>query len=141
MQLNFRQVGGLAYTTIADDTQGDLIDLKAPTWSRQRYAPAGYGSVGKAEIDMGNMEWVWTIPVRKFYTSGPLARQAFATLGTLLAVGNMDLQVFDISSMDATYMPNCVLETMTPDSGDGVKGTAIYFVLKFVGSSYTTVAP
>lgn len=143
MKINLRtaQSGSGAYTTIADDATGDIVDYRPPKMSTEQYIVPGYGAAGKTVIDLGNQLWTCTIYVRKFYASAILARQAIATLGAAVAAGLLDVQIYDTASSDATYLPKCSCNAFTPDPQDGHRGVAVYYTLQFVGPSYTTTAP
>jgi hypothetical protein len=143
MQINIRtaQTGGGGYTTIADDGAGDVIDFRVPQLSTEEYITSGYGATGKFVQNMGNALWTVTIPVRKFYATSILARQAIATLGAALNAGNLDVQFLEQSAADATYLPACSAGQFTPDPREGQTGVALYFTLKFTGPNYTAHAP
>lgn len=135
------QAGSGSYTAIADDSAGDIVDYRPPKMSTEQYVVAGYGATGKTVIDLGNQLWTCTIYVRKFYSTQILARQAIASLGAAVAVGLLDVQIYDSAGSDATYLPKCSCNAFTPDPQDGHRGVAVYYTLQFIGPSYTTTAP
>ena len=143
MKINIRtaQTGSGAYTAIADDSAGDIVDYRPPRMSTEQYIVAGYGAASKTVIDLGNALWTCTIYVRKFYASQILARQAIATLGAQMNAGLLDVQIYDSAGSDATYLPRCSCNAFTPDPQDGHRGVAVYYTLQFVGPDYTTTAP
>jgi hypothetical protein len=143
MQINIRpaQTGAGAYSTIADSANGDLIDYRPPTLKTLEQIEPLAGSSTRFVANRGNALVNIAIPIRQFFDTDIRARQAIATLITTLNIGPTDLQILDVDSADATYMPACSLGDLTPGTTDGQTGVAIHYTLKFTGNTFTTIAP
>jgi hypothetical protein len=143
VQINIRtaQSGSGAYTTIADSANGDLIDYRPPTLKTLEQIEPLAGSNFRFVANRGNAVVQLQIPVRQFFSTDIAARQAMATLFTMLNVGPMDLQILEVSVADAVYMPACSLAELTPSTADGQTGVAVHYTLKFTGNTFTTTAP
>lgn len=146
MKINLRsaQTGSGAYTVFAADSAsggGDIIEWVAPQLDTAEYIAEGYGATSRTVLNLGNGVWTATALIRKFYSTNVAARQAIATLGATLSAGQVDVQVFDSNSSDATYLPAASITSFKPDTKDGQRGTAVYFTLKITGPNYTTTAP
>ena len=99
------------------------------------------GSNAQFVQNRGNAVVTIMIPIRSFVTTYIAARQYWATLFTTLNAGNVDLQILDVTSGDAVYLPNCSCGDITPNESDGEMGVALHYTLKFTGNTFTTIAP
>ena len=148
MQINIAIAGSGDYVTFADSlnvisprTNVDQIDFKPPQMKTLEQIEPLAGSQVQFVANRGNALWTITIPIRMFYASEIAARQAIASLGAALNIGLIDLQILDVTTGEATYLPACSLGEFVPSQTDGQTGVALNFTLKFTGNTYTTTAP
>lgn len=150
MQINLRtaQTGAGAYTTFADSVNtispranADLIDYGPPALKLMDQIEALAGGAGQFVANRQNALWSLSIRIMMWYATATAAREQVATLGAALNIGTVDLQIFEVSSADATYMPACSISEFAPKQGAGQQGIYLEFTLKFTGNNFTTTAP
>lgn len=138
MKIEYKQVGGGAWTTLMDEAVGGTSEqCRFPCRSINQNEPlASNGGPGSAYLNsLGNTTCMFQWRGNVTYGSYALAFQAVKAINLALVGYNNHLRI--THGGEVIYLPNAVCDTFDPD----VKGVAVDYNIQWTTNNLTGTVP